>query len=86
MTHRVSKVSILVGAVVAIALLSFGVMAQDNPVTVKLWMHIHPPRVALDNELIAQFEKDNPNIKVEYTTVPDGDWDTTLARLQMAIG
>ncbi len=79
MTRRVSKVSILAVAVVAIVLLSFSVMAQDAPVTVKLWMHIHAPRVTLDQELIAQFEKDNPNIKVEYTTVPDGDWDTTLA-------
>jgi ABC-type glycerol-3-phosphate transport system substrate-binding protein len=79
MAQRASKVSILIVAVLAIALLSFGVMAQDAPVTIKLWMHIHPPRIELDNTNIAQFEKDNPNIKVEYTTVPDGDWDTTLA-------
>ncbi len=79
MSHKFSRLSVLVLAFFAIALLSFSVMAQDAPVTVKLWMHIHPPRVALDQELIAQFEKDNPNIKVEYTTVPDQDWDTTLA-------
>ncbi len=79
MSHKVSKAAILVVALAAIALLSFNVMAQDDQVTVKLWMHIHPPRVALDEELIAQFEKDNPNIKVEYTTVPDQEWDTTLS-------
>ena len=48
-------------------------------VTVNLWMHVHPPRVALDEELIAQFEAENPDITVEYTTVPDQEWDTTLA-------
>jgi multiple sugar transport system substrate-binding protein len=47
-------------------------------VTVKLWMHIHPPRMPLDKEILDQFAKDNPNIKVEYKTVPDQDWDTTL--------
>lgn len=48
-------------------------------VTVNLWMHVHPPRVALDEELIAQFEAENPDIDVVYTTVPDQEWDTTLA-------
>ncbi len=51
----------------------------QGPVTVKLWMHVHPPRVALDEELIAQFEAENPDIDVEYTTVPDQEWDTALA-------
>ncbi len=54
------------------------VSAQD-PVTVKLWMHIHPPRVELDEALIAQFMEENPDIVVEYTTVPDQEWDPTLA-------
>lgn len=54
-------------------------LAQEEPVTVRLWMHVHPPRVALDEELIARFQEENPNIIVEYTTVPDQEWDTTLA-------
>ncbi|MFO7323102.1 MAG: extracellular solute-binding protein [Chloroflexota bacterium] len=60
-------------------LLSMGVSAQDAPVTVTLWMHVHPPRLPLDEELIAQFEAENPDINVEYTTVPDQEWDTTLS-------
>jgi multiple sugar transport system substrate-binding protein len=42
-------------------------------------MHVHPPRLPLDKDLIAKFEKDNPTIKVDYKTVPDQEWDTTLA-------
>src|SRR5438045_3550720 len=57
--------------------LSNRVIAQDQ-VTVKLWMHAEPSREVLDKELIAQFEKDNPSIRVEYTTFPDQDWDNTL--------
>jgi multiple sugar transport system substrate-binding protein len=52
--------------------------ARQDTVTVKLWMHVHPPRIALDEELLAKFQEENPNIKVEYTTVPDQEWDTTL--------
>jgi len=55
------------------------VYGQGGPVTVKLWMHVHPPRIELDEELIAQFEAENPDIDVEYTTVPDQEWDTALA-------
>jgi multiple sugar transport system substrate-binding protein len=53
--------------------------AAQDPVTVKLWMHVHPPRVALDEALIAQFMEENPDIVVEYTTVADQEWDTALA-------
>lgn len=52
---------------------------SDEPVTVKLWMHNHPPRVPLDEELLAQFQEDNPNIKVEFTVIPDQEWDTKLS-------
>lgn len=42
-------------------------------------MHNQPPRIALDEELLAKFQEENPNITVEYTVVPDQEWDTTLA-------
>jgi len=54
-------------------------MAQ-NTVTVKLWMHQHPPRIPIDKELIDKFMADNPNIKVDATIdVPVDEWDTRLA-------
>src|SRR5688500_3046025 len=79
MSHKSSKLPFLLVALVAVLLVSFGVAAQDQPVTVKLWMHEHPPRVPLDEELLAQFAADNPNIIVEYTVVPAPEWATTLA-------
>lgn len=54
-------------------------LAQDQPVTVRLWMHVHPPRVPLDEALLEKFRAENPNITVEYTTIPDQEWDTALA-------
>ncbi len=44
--------------------------AQD-PVTVTLWMHNHTPRIAIDEELIAEFMEENPHITVEYEIVED---------------
>jgi len=68
---------VLACALVLIPGLSSRVSAQDQ-VTVKVWMHIHPPHVELDKQITAQFEKDNPNIKIDFKWVPDQDWDTTL--------
>jgi len=59
--------------------LLLGVASAQDTVTVKLWMHNHPPRVPLDEELLAKFKEENPNINVEFTVVPDQEWDTTLA-------
>ncbi len=79
MSQKASKLSALVMLLLTLLLVSGVVTAQDQPVVVKLWMHNHPPRVALDEELIAQFEAENPNIDVEFTVVPDQEWDTTLS-------
>jgi multiple sugar transport system substrate-binding protein len=69
---------ILLLALAVVFVTSVGVFAQYQPVVVELWMHVHAPRVPLDEELLAQFEAENPNIDVEFTLVPDQEWDTTL--------
>ena len=79
MFQKASKLPFLLVALVAMLLVSFGAAAQDQPVTVRLWMHEHPPRVPLDEELLAQFQEENPNITVEYTVVPAPEWAITLA-------
>jgi len=71
------RLSLVVMMMVLLAALTSVTVAQDT-VTVKLWMHNHPPRIPLDETLIAQFEAENPGIKVEFTVVPDQEWDTTL--------
>lgn len=79
MSRKATKFTVLLGLLLAVLVVSGAVVAQDETVVVKLWMHEHPPRVALDEELIAQFEAENPNIDVEFTVVPDQEWDTTLS-------
>lgn len=74
MTKRFGILSVLIAL---LAIVTSAVSAQD-PITVKLWMHNHPPRVPLDEVQIAKFEEENPGIKVEFTVVPDQEWDTTL--------
>src|SRR5215207_1962708 len=79
MFRKASKLPFLLVVLVAMLLVSFGVAAQSEPVTVKLWMHQHPPRVPLDAEKLAQFAAENPDIIVENTVVPAPEWATTLA-------
>ena len=41
---------------------------EEGPITLTYWTHEDPARTELETKLIAEFEKDNPNIKVERTT------------------
>jgi multiple sugar transport system substrate-binding protein len=75
MLKRMLVILVALGLLVGMSPVTF---ARQDTVTVKLWMHVHPPRIALDEALLAKFQEENPNIKVEYTTVPDQEWDTTL--------
>ncbi len=52
--------------------------AEASKVTVSLWMHEHPPRVAVDQALIEQFMQENPNITVKYEVIPVADFDLRL--------
>lgn len=54
-------------------LLSSSLVVAQDTITLKFWSHDYPPREAIDREIIAQFEADNPNIKVEYTIGPGDD-------------
>ncbi len=63
------KVKLLLVLLIAGLFATFA-QAQDQ-VTVTLWMHNHAPRVAIDEELIAEFMEENPDIIVEYELVDD---------------
>jgi multiple sugar transport system substrate-binding protein len=56
-----------------VSLLSLTAVTAQDQVTVKFWSHDYAPRKAIDDEIIAQFQKDNPNITVDYTIGPGDD-------------
>ena len=44
----------------------------------KMWMHEHPPRLPIDKQIIAEFEKANPDIKVDYEVIAASEYATKL--------
>ncbi len=54
------------------------VRASAEQVIVKMWMHEHPPRIAIDKAIIAAFENANPDVKVQYEVIPVAEYGTKL--------
>jgi multiple sugar transport system substrate-binding protein len=52
--------------------------ASAQQVTLKMWMHEHPPRIAIDKAIIAEFEKANPDVKIQYEVVAVSEYGTKL--------
>ena len=46
--------------------------------TVRFWIHEHPPRLPVEQEILAAFAKAHPDIKVEYTVMPFADFGPKL--------
>ena len=67
-----------VAVAAAVAMAAPGPALADNAVTLTLWMHEHPPRLPLDHVIIDEFQKQNPNIKVDLTIVPNADFASKL--------
>src|SRR6478672_2488586 len=60
------------------AVLAWAGAALAQPVTLRMWMHEHPPRIAIDRKIIAEFEKANPDLKVQYEVIPVAEYDIKL--------
>lgn len=41
---------------------------------VSFWSHTHPPMVTLNEELIAEFEDQNPDIRIDYEVIPNSQF------------
>jgi multiple sugar transport system substrate-binding protein len=54
------------------------VPATAQAVTIEVWMHDHPPRLPLDKQIVAEFEKANPDITVNLTIFPVATFDQKL--------
>jgi multiple sugar transport system substrate-binding protein len=65
-------------AIVAGLLISCTAIARADTVTIKVWLHEHPPRLPIDRAIIAEFEKANPDIKVQYEVIPASEYATKL--------
>ncbi|MDF5757652.1 extracellular solute-binding protein [Spongiactinospora sp. TRM90649] len=42
------------------------------------WTHTHPPMVELNKKLIAEYEAKNPNVKIEYQSIPNTEFGTKM--------
>ena len=47
-----------------------------SKITINYWSHVNPPANDLEKILVAQFEKANPNIKVNFLPVAESDIPT----------
>ena len=79
MPHPTLRAFAMLATLVVTALLSAPVApASAQTTTIKVWLHDHPPRVAIDKAIVAEFEKANPDIKVQYDVIPVGEYGQKL--------
>src|SRR6516165_5864361 len=62
----------------AIATLACVGAASAQQVTLRMWMHEHPPRIPIDKRIVAEFEQANPDIKVQHEIIPVAEYPTKL--------
>ncbi len=79
MTVRTLRRAILTATVIVLGLAAtISGPAHAEQVTIKMWMHEHPPRIAIDKQIIAEFEQANPDIKVDYNVIGASEYSTKL--------
>ena len=70
------------------AMVVMGLGSTANAETVlKVWAHHHPPRVEKTQALLDEFERLNPDITIEFTTMPyDAYWNKLLPSMAAGTG
>jgi multiple sugar transport system substrate-binding protein len=67
----------IIAVVATVGLFGFRTATAER-ITIKIWMHEHPPRLPIDKKIIAAFEAANPDIKIDYQAIAVSDYPTKL--------
>ena len=78
MTVRSLCQAVLTAAAMVLGLAASPAPVRAEQVTIKMWMHEHPPRIPIDKAIIAEFEKENPDVKVQYQVIAASEYPTKL--------
>ncbi|HEY3630731.1 MAG TPA: sugar ABC transporter substrate-binding protein [Jatrophihabitantaceae bacterium] len=62
----------------AMAACSSGSKSGGGKVHLTFWTHTHPPMIALNKQLITEYEKANPNVTIDYQQIPNTDFNTKM--------
>ncbi|GAA4532582.1 ABC transporter substrate-binding protein [Amycolatopsis samaneae] len=74
---RTMGAGILAGILATGALTACGGDSTGD-VTLTFWTHTHPPMVKLNQAIIAEYEKQHPNVKIKYQQIPNDEFDTKM--------
>jgi multiple sugar transport system substrate-binding protein len=50
----------------------------EGPVTITFWTHTHPPMIEVYETLIAEYVAANPNVTIDYETIPNNEFGTKM--------
>jgi multiple sugar transport system substrate-binding protein len=81
--RRRLEAALLAAAIGAVPLAGASASASDlshsaTKVTLTFWTHTDPPMVSVDSKLIAEYERQNPNVKINTTTIPNVSFFTKM--------
>lgn len=66
---------ILIGLALCAVLLLVAAPAPAAPqITITFWSHTHPPMVEMYKKLVADYERANPAVHIEYTAIPNNQF------------
>lgn len=51
---------------------------EQPKVTITFWTHTHPPMVDLNKKLVAEYQKDHPNVTIDYQIIPNTEFGTKM--------
>ncbi|GAA3585798.1 extracellular solute-binding protein [Amycolatopsis ultiminotia] len=75
---RTAGAGILATVLAAATLSACGGGSADGKVTLTFWTHTHPPMIKLNQTLIAEYERQHPNVRIEYQQIPNDEFDTKM--------
>jgi multiple sugar transport system substrate-binding protein len=75
---KLSAVLALCVVGVAMTACGSGSSGSGDKVHLTFWTHTHPPMIALNKKLIAEYEKAHPNVTIDYQQIPNTDFNTKM--------
>lgn len=78
MTTQRTLAALATASLAAAALAGCSASGGDGDVTVSFWTHTHPPMIEVYEQLIDEYEDANPNVTIDYQTIPNNEFNTKM--------
>jgi len=78
MNHKFRLLTLVVLVALVAATLGVAPIKAQDKITITYWTHNHPPSIPINQQIIDEFKKENPNVEIVFDNAPHSNYEQKI--------